>query len=108
MAAKKSGSKKESNSATVTVKVPAAKVAIRDIELAAAAAARAEGSIPDGIATSVCQYELSAGDKQGDERTYEVTVSWGEGIQIPGFEPADEDEQIRVATAVAPAGDSTA
>lgn len=99
MAAKKSESK-DTNSTTVQVTVPAQPgISVRDIENAAASVAR--DSIPIEIPVTACQYELTASSKKGDERTYDVKISWGADVVSPDLDVSDDDE-ARVKAFVSP------
>lgn len=101
MAAKKSESKDQS-STTVQVTVPAqAGIAVRDIENAAATFARDQ--IPIEIPVTACKYELTNSTKKGDERTYEVKISWGDDVVSPDLDVSDDDD-ARVKAIVSPSG----
>lgn len=103
MAAKKSDNK---DSVTVKVTVPASKgVPILEIEKTAALAAR--DSIPANIPTSACRYELVDSKKSGDDRTYDVKVSWGADVVSPDLDVTDDDED-RVRAIISPASDPLA
>lgn len=100
MPARKSESK-DKNSTTVQVTVPAQPgISIRDIENAAASAARDD--IPIDIPVTACQYELSPKEKKDGERTYDVKISWGADVVSPDLEVSDDDE-ARVKALVSPA-----
>lgn len=87
--------KQDTNSVTVKVTVPARPgIAIRDIEGAAKRAGR--DKVPAEINLNVCQYDLVNSTKQGDERTYDVKISWGPGIISPDVEPVDDhDDRVK-------------
>lgn len=99
MAAKKTDDKK-ATSTTVKVTVPAQPgISVRDIENAAASFARDE--IPAGIPVTACAYELVSSSKKGDDRVYDVKISWGADVVSPDLD-VDDDDDARVRALVSP------
>jgi hypothetical protein len=89
----KKDTKKDATSTTVKVIVPARPgIAIKDIEAAAKREARATGAVPAEVNLSQCQFELASSTKSGDERTYDVKVSWGPDVVSPDLEVDDDPD----------------
>jgi hypothetical protein len=90
----------KNTSTVVKVTVPAQPgIAIRDIEEAAKRGGR--DSVPAEINMNVCQYELVGSKKSGDERTYDVKISWGPDVVSEDLDVADDDDD-RIKAIISP------